>query len=142
MNSIRFYNTFTPVHRRLISDLFNNLAQEDTNESNGCGCVPANIVENGDQYLIELSVPGFSKEHISMKIDKGILVVKSVRKENEGIRYVRREFGSGNFERRFVLSKQIDSDNISASFRNGILEIVLPLKVEAKQPDSIEIDIR
>jgi HSP20 family protein len=141
MNSIRFYNTFAPVHRRLISDLFNNLSQEDTNESSGCGCVPANIIENGDQYLIELSVPGFSKEQISIKVDKDVLVVKSDRKENEGVKYVRREFGSANFERRFVLSKQIDSDKISASFRNGILEISLPLKVEAKQPESIEIDI-
>ncbi len=142
MNSIRFYNTFAPVHRRLISDLYNNLAQEDTNESNGCGCVPANIIENGDQYLIELSVPGFSKEQISIKVDKGVLVVKSERKEDEGVKYVRREFGSGNFERRFVISKHIDSDKISATFRNGILEIALPLKVEAKQPESIEIDIR
>jgi HSP20 family protein len=141
MNSIRFYNTFAPVHQWLVSDIFNNLAQEDTNMNNGCGCVPANIVENGDQYLIELSVPGFSKEQISIKVDKGVLVVKSDRKENQDVKYVRREFGNGNFERRFAISKHIDSDKISASFTNGILEITLPLKVEAKQPNSIEIDI-
>lgn len=142
MNSIRFYNTFNPVHRSLINDLFSNFTREDSQDDKNCGCIPANVIENENEFLIELSVPGFSKEQIRISVEKNVLVVKAEKNEENERKYLSREFGLQSFERRFVLSKKVNADNISASFNNGILEVTLPRKAEVAEKAAVEVEIQ
>jgi HSP20 family protein len=142
MNSIRFYNAFNPVHRSLINDLFNNFTREDSQDDKNCGCIPANVIENENEFLIELSVPGFSKEQIRISVEKNVLVVKAEKNEENERKYLSREFGLQSFERRFVLSKKVNADNISASFNNGILEVTLPRKAEVAEKAAVEVEIQ
>ena len=142
MNSVRIYNPF--IVRSLINDLFDNMAVNDTNEKVTCGCVPANVLENENDFRIELSVPGFTKEDIKINIEKNVLSIRSEKnKEQEkAADYVSREFGTRNFERKFILSRNVNAENISATFNNGILEIILPKKEEVVEKKSVEIAIQ
>jgi len=142
MNAIRFYHP--SVERSLINDMFRSLMVNDSHDTAYCGCVPANILEEEKSYRIELSIPGFSKEEIKIRVEKNTLTVHSDKKETSetGPKYLSREFGKREFERRFTLPKHVDQDQISAFFNNGILEITVPRKEEVVEKTPVEIEIQ
>jgi HSP20 family protein len=126
------------------NDVFSNaLNQQEENAS--CDCGPsANILESDEKFIIELSVPGYAKDEISVKVENSVLMIspetgEEVKEDN--IRFVRREFSKSGFKRNFRLSRWIDGEGISASFKNGILFIELPKKAEARAKPSREIEI-
>jgi HSP20 family protein len=142
MNAIRFYNPW--VERSLLDDLFNSLAVNDKHDTGSCECVPANVKENESDFTVQLSVPGYSKEDIKINVEKNLLIIRSV-KTNEPekeAKFLSREFGVHNFERKFFLPKNVDKENITASFNNGILEIHLPKKEEIVEKSTHEIEIQ
>ncbi len=140
MNAIRFYND--PSRTNLIDEMLQMLASDNVREKCACGCVAANIIETDDHFRIDLSVPGFQREEIRISLDKNVLTVRSEKKnEEEDVRYIRREYETADFERRFILPKHVDSDRITASSENGILGIVIPKKDEIVEKVSKEISI-
>ena len=113
-------------------------------ESENCFAVPqANVVESKENFKIELSVAGFSKEQISIQFQDGLLIVKGVSdaKPNENEKYLTREFGLKSFVRRFSLPKTVDTELISAAFSNGVLTITIPKKEEVKEKERKDIII-
>lgn len=104
--------------------------------------VPAvDIREEPDRYLIHADVPGVAPDDIEIHMEGGVLTLKGERKhedteEREGYKRVERVYGS--FYRRFSLPDTADAERISASSRNGVLEIVIP-KQEKVQPRRIEV---
>lgn len=141
MTLVRF-NPAT-VNRNLVDDLYRSFGFNDTREEY-CGCVPSNVIENEKDFRLELSVPGFSKEEIKISFQKNVLTVKSEKSEenNGNVKYLRRGFVPKNFEKRFELSKHINTENITANFNNGILEITLPKKEEVLEKSPVEITIQ
>ena len=114
--------------------------------SNGLIYAPAvNISENEDAFEIEMTAPGLSKKDIQINVDGDILRIsanKTVeKKEGDEKNYTLREFNFSQFERTFTLPESVDSQNISAKFKNGILFLTLAKKEEAKPipPRTIEI---
>lgn len=103
------------------------------------------------QYTIEADLPGRSEEQIDVRIEDNLLVISSLEKEKsangesngEGSAdqngYILRERRNGAFHRSFALPKDADAGNIEATYRNGILSVVLPKKPEAK-PRQIKIN--
>jgi HSP20 family protein len=142
MNAIRFYHP--GVERNLVHDLFRNFMIHDSLENGHCSCVPANISEEENAFRIELYIPGFSKEDVKINVQKNILTIQSVKSENseEKSNYLRREFGIRNFERKFSLPRNVNTDEISAAFSNGILEITIPKKEEVVEKAPTEIAIQ
>jgi HSP20 family protein len=142
MNAIRFYNPF--VERSLVSDLFRNLNVNDSFDSFYCGCVPANVSENEKDFTIELSVPGYSKEEIRIQVEKNMLTIRSEKKENQETqgKTLVKEFTFRSFERKFILPKSVNADQITAVFNNGILEVLLPKKEEVAEKAPVEIEIQ
>lgn len=101
----------------------------------------ADIIEDEDQLVVRLEIPGMRKEDLSISLRENHLTVKGERKgeeEKKGRTYHRREFYYGSFERNFVLPASIDPEKVSATYENGILEIKLP-KSEAVKPREIPI---
>ena len=149
MNLVRFQNPYRSVTKNLTNELFNNLLNSDYDENyrEGCSCKPAvNILETGQDFRLELLLPGFRKEDVQLNYHENMLTVKvelPEKRENndEGINYFRREFDVYNFERRFRIPKTVDTENISAQFDSGILKLVLPKKTEAVEKDPVEIKI-
>ena len=92
-----------------------------------------NVKEDEKKFNIELAVPGMDKEDIKIEIEKNVLMISSEQKsektENHDS-YSRREFGYQSFCRNFTIPENADSENISASFKNGILNIEVPKSKE------------
>jgi len=104
----------------------------------------SNVLETDNDYLIELSAPGFKKDDIKIKIENDILKISSnVENNNEEEKdgYYRREFYKSSFERNFSLPKGINKNEISASMEDGILNVTVP-KMEETKLDNIEIEIK
>jgi len=111
----------------------------------GCTNLPsANIIETGEDFRVEMAVPGFRKDDFNIRIENNIL---SVSHESEGTgvneneKFVSREFSKGGFSRNFRLSNRLDTDNIKARYKSGILTILIPKKEEAKEKPVREIAI-
>ncbi len=95
---------------------------------------PVNIMENENDFTLELSVPGRNKEDFNIEVDEHILTVFSeVKSETETTEknYTRKEFGHTAFKRAFTLPDTVNIDAIEASYDNGILSFRLPKKEEA-----------
>ncbi len=95
-----------------------------------------NIIETDDDFKIELAAPGLSKKDFKIDLENEVLTISAEKKsekneENENS-YKRREFDYNNFKRSFTLSKVIDNQSISAKYANGVLNITLAKKEEAK----------
>ncbi|MCC8172402.1 MAG: Hsp20/alpha crystallin family protein [Parabacteroides sp.] len=112
------------------------------------GGVPAtNVKENDKQFIIDVSTPGMDKENIKVEVDKNVLKISAEKKteteeKDENEKVLRHEFGYSSFSRSFTIPEGIDTDNISASQENGVLQIILPKEQDAKEDKvrSISID--
>jgi len=140
MNILRFSNPL--AYNALSVDAFNSLLRDVKDET--CYILPqANVVESKENFRIEILVPGFIKEQISIQSQDHVLVVKGNVEEVtvEGEKFLSKEFGLKNFVRRFTLPKIVDTDSISAAFLNGILTINVPKKEEIKENKTRDIQI-
>lgn len=129
-------------HQRGWADLFNEVAENRASQNNEVFYKPAaNVVENEKDFEINLLLPGFTKEEISLKVDKNELIVEAghENKENKETKYSWAEFNvSAKFRRAFILPEDVNVDGIKADFSNGILNITLP-KNEEKTVTAKEI---
>lgn len=106
--------------------------------------VPAvDIREEDDRYVIHADVPGVKAEDIDVQMDKGVLSIKGRREsetseERKGYKRVERVRGS--FFRRFALPDTADAEAISASCKDGVLEIVIPKQAQV-QPRRIKVAV-
>jgi HSP20 family protein len=150
MNLVRFHhNPHRSVTQNLVNELFNNFLRNDYDENylNDCDCKPAtNIFETDTDFRLELLLPGFKKEDVQLNYHENILTVKvelpeDKEEKQEEFKYERREFGVYSFERKFKVPKTVDAEKINARFENGILELTLPKKEEAKAKPPLEIEI-
>ena len=95
------------------------------------------IKEKKDKYLIDIELPGYQKENIKMEVEDGYLTVhaeiNSDNEEKEEGKFVRRERYSGACSRSFYVGTEVKSEDIKASFKNGILKIEIPKKEEKKE---------
>ncbi|MCZ2100943.1 MAG: Hsp20/alpha crystallin family protein [Chitinophagales bacterium] len=98
----------------------------------------ANIRKEENNYLIELAVPGFSKEEIQISLDGHTLIVKGS-KSVEETAYIKQEFNFSNFERAFTLPKMADLNTIEASAQDGILSIKIYAVAEKPQ---VQIEVK
>lgn len=123
----------------VFDDMFRTDWLGGTTNVNSIGTsIPAvNIHETEDSFNVEVAAPGMAKEDFNIELDNDVLTISSVdKKENETTdkngRYTRKEFSYSTFKRAFSLPDSVDSTKISASYTNGVLEIALPKKEEAK----------
>jgi HSP20 family protein len=96
--------------------------------------LPMDTVRRDGEVVLRFDVPGVDQDKISVTVDKGVLTVSATREETktEGENPVVRERLFGSFTRRVRLSDNLDAEAIEASHRDGVLEIRIPVREEAK----------
>ena len=119
-------------------DIFDNFLTDKSYSNMKC-----DIYEKGGDYHIEMDIPGFNKEEISVETKDGYLTIKAEKKneeteEDNDKNYIRRERTYGKYERSFYLG-DLDEDKIDAKFDNGMLKITVPKKEEVDTKKVIEI---
>lgn len=139
----------TPLSRRNSISSFNPFAEMDELERQFFGShdiaeFKTDIMDNGKEYILEADLPGFKKEDIHISTEDGYLTIKAERKEEieekrEKGGYIKRERSYGSFSRSFDISS-IEEDKIKASFKDGVLKLVLP-KQDQKLLSSRKINI-
>ena len=106
--------------------------------------IRTDILDKGDQYVIQAELPGFEKEDIKIDLNGDTLTISAEHKdENEEKKdgqIIRRERRYGSFARSFDVSG-IDVEHIGADYKNGVLELTLP-KANPVQPQSRRIELR
>ncbi len=106
--------------------------------------VPAvDILEEKEAVKLTAELPGMKKEDVKIGIEDGVLTIKGERKfseERNRDNYYRIERSYGSFSRSFTLPPTVEADKIKANMKDGILELYLPKKEEAK-PKEIEIKV-
>lgn len=94
-----------------------------------------NTREGDYAFHIDADLPGVKKEDINIDIQDGRLTISGERNSKEEIKeedYYKVETSFGKFQRTFTLPSDVDSENITASSDNGVLEITIP-KIEKKK---------
>ena len=95
------------------------------------------VLEAEQEFVLQAELPGFSKQDIHLDVEEGCLTIRASHQmdlEKQERNIVRRERKYGVFSRSFSLDG-IDADRITASYKDGILEVKLPkAKTEQKQP--------
>ena len=91
------------------------------------------IKEEAERFVLYADLPGIDPADIEVHMDKGILTIKGERrteKKEETERFSRVERAHGVFHRRFALPDSANPENITATGRNGVLEISIPKRPE------------
>lgn len=103
-----------------------------------------NIKERAEDYKIDLAVPGMDKKDFKVEVEHNVLTISGERKEEkleENEKLTRREFHFGSFKRSFTLPESANSENIQATYNNGILSVTITKKEELKQKGKKEISV-
>jgi len=102
-------------------------------------CIPAaDVKREGDKWMVSIAVPGISPDKLDVDIVGRTLRVRGERSSEEKTEPVMSEIVYGRFEREFTLPEDIDAQHVQATYRHGMLELVLPLKESAK-PYRVEV---
>lgn len=102
------------------------------------------VYEEKDSVVVKAELPGMKKEDVEVSLAGETLTIKGEKKEDKEVKeddYYRRERSYGLFSRTVSLPCDVKSEDIKASFKDGILEVRMPKTEEAKKKAiSVKID--
>jgi len=93
------------------------------------------IYEDKEEIVCMVELPGMDSKDVEIRLEDSTLTIQGERKltwEDKRENYVRVESNYGSFSRSFTMPSTIDKDRVRAEFKNGVLEIHLPKRSEAK----------
>jgi HSP20 family protein len=135
----REISNFQDRLNRAFGSTFSRGERED--ETLAAWAPPVDITEEKDHILITAELPGFKNDDISIQTENGMLTLSGERqfeKESNEKAYHRVERSYGRFVRSFSLPNNVDREKIQARFQDGLLQIELPKREDAK-PRTIKI---
>jgi HSP20 family protein len=116
-------------------------------KSSGATLPAVNVRETNDDFRIEVAAPGMKRNDFKVELDNNVLTISSQREDKgeqsgkEGS-YTRREFSYQSFQRSFTLPEnKVEGDKIAAAYVDGILQITIPKKEEAKVKPAKQIAV-
>ena len=132
------WNELAGMHRDLDS-LFNRVFG-DTVRSQGVDAFApaADVRRDGETWKVSLALPGIAPDKVNIDIVGRTLQVRGERIAEEKTQPVVSEITYGRFEREFTLPEEIDAKHVQATYRHGMLELVLPL-AEGAKPQRIAV---
>ena len=113
-----------------------------TVDSFGAWVPPVDIFEKNDRLVIRAEIPGVQREDMDVRIENGVLTLHGERKQETGVNEAneyRMERVYGMFTRSFTLPTTVDAAKVTATYKDGVLEVSVP-KAETAKPKQIEIN--
>ena len=137
---VRQNATLFPSLPSLLEDFFNREWADSSlaNQSFAATLPAVNVREDNDQFTIDVAAPGMRREDFRVELDNNVLTISSHQEDkreeqNDARNYTRREFSYQSFQRSFSLPEnKVEGDKIAARYVDGILQITVPKKEEAK----------
>lgn len=124
-----------------IADKMNNRFQGGMGRKRFGNRKSVNILETSDAYILRLYAAGLKKEYFNISVDADVLTISyQPETETDETKFIYEEYRPTPFERVFKLTEKVLSDQISAAYTDGVLEVTLPKDPEAHKPgQNIEI---
>ena len=129
----RILTPFETQVDRLFNDAVRSMGSQAREYTPAC-----NVWEDPDHLGVELALPGWMADDVTVEAENGFVTVEGKRQEqvseenkNEKSYHVR-EIGIGSFSRSFRLPTNLEWDQANASFANGVLTIAFPKRADAK----------
>ncbi len=103
------------------------------------------VYEENNNYVLEADLPGLTEKDIKLEVRNGELTFSTAKTEkseeqSKKGRWIRRERREFQFARSFTLPEDVDENGIQATFKNGVLQVIMPKKPEST-PKTIEVKI-
>ncbi len=134
-----------PTTSRLFEDFFNDFPFSSSFPESRENWMPSvDILEKDGNLILRAELPGMSEKQIELKLEGNTLTLKGERKmekEDDKTNYHRVESFYGTFTRSFRLPDTVDSQKISADYKNGVLTITLPQRPEVR-PREIPVSLQ
>jgi len=125
---------------RLIDETLSRIWKEEV--VRGVWSPPVDILERGDELVLKVDLPEVSQSEIDIRVEENTLIIQGERKfikDTSDENYIQIERPYGTFRRTFSIPRTIDPERIKASYKDGVLRVVLPRKPEA-QPKQIVVE--
>lgn len=107
--------------------------------------IPAvNIIDDKNEYSVELAVPGMTKDDFKIDVDGNMLTISCEKEENKEEmekKFTRKEYNYSSFSRSFTLPEEINLEKINAKYEDGVLKLLLPRKEEVNKPSAKHITV-
>ena len=97
------------------------------------------VREHEDSYEVDIDLPGFKKEDLNLKLEKGYLTITAIKAlnkeetEKKTGKIIRQERYSGNMTRSFYVGEELTVEDVKARFEDGVLKLIVPKKEARKQ---------
>lgn len=104
------------------------------------------VHEHDDQYEIDIDLPGFKKDEITLDLQNGCLTVSAAKgldheEKTKGGKLIRQERYAGAMQRSFYVGKYVTGEEVKARFEDGVLKLTVPKKEAPKLPEKKTIMI-
>ena len=112
---------------RLIDETLSRILKEEVGQ--GVWSPPVDILERGGEIVFKIDLPGLSQNEIEVRVEENTLIIQGERrliKEALDENYIQMERPYGTFRRVFNIPRAIDQESIKASYKDGVLQVILP----------------
>lgn len=136
----REWMPFTQL-REEVNRLFNSVGEAETSSATASWVPAVDVHEFDDRFTLFVDLPGIEPSAVDITLENGVLSIggeRNIEQGKPGGARMRLERGSGRFYRRFILPDSIDTDQVKATGRNGVLEIQIQKRAKA-QPRRIKV---
>ena len=143
LNRDEFLTPFDKIFDQLMAQQFPHF-QEEVGVSFNQGAYPkVNVYEHDDKISIVAEIPGLDKKNVSVDVEDQILTISGDKHgfDDSGAKCITRELKQSSFKRSFNLGDHLDGEDVSASFKDGLLSIAIPKK-EPEKPKRIEVEVK
>lgn len=102
--------------------------------------MPMDLYRDGDVYILSADLPGIDADSVDIDVDGQLLTIRAERTvpSKDGVKWITRERDAATFLRQLNLGQGIDTENITASYSNGVLSVTIPVSEKAK-PRKVEV---
>lgn len=134
----------------LFDSLFNNTMDSVFNNYRTASVPKVDVKETENAYSLDMELPGRTENDVNIELDHNTLTISSKKEEtteksegteknNNSGKWLIRERRTSEFSRSFRLPEDVDNENVKATFKNGILNVMMPRKALAT-PKRIAIE--
>ena len=123
-----------------VDRFFDGIFEHPSGLRTSSGFMNTDVQELENDYQVDIELPGYDKDDIKVELKDGNLIISAdtnseKEEKTEDGKYIRRERYSGRCRRSFYVGKDLKQEDIKASFKNGVLRLIVPKSNEEKTVD-------
>ena len=137
------WNTMRAVMEDMDKMARAGLAKRGQELADALGYLPLDVAESADAYILNAELPGVSMENIEVHVEDNIITIRGNKPapvDTADVKYLRLERPYGDFQRSLALPRNVDPDQVGATYNEGVLQVTVGKRPEAR-PKRIAIQV-